>query len=54
MVLGTAIEGVSGALQSAVGDVKDTMLAVLPYALGVFALSWGVRKVIRFFKSSAN
>ncbi|WP_176202432.1 hypothetical protein [Geobacillus sp. LEMMY01] len=54
MILGAAIEGISTAFQSAAGDVKDTMLAVLPYALGVFALSWGVRKAIRFFKSAAN
>lgn len=54
LVLGTAIEGVSSALQTAAGDVKDTVVAVLPYGLGVMALTWGVRKAIRFFKSAAN
>jgi hypothetical protein len=54
MLLGTAIDGVTTALNTAATDVKDTIVAVLPYALGVMALSWGVRKAIRFFKSAAN
>lgn len=54
VVLGAAIDGVTTALETAAGDVKDTLVAVLPYALGVMALSWGVRKAIRFFKSASN
>jgi hypothetical protein len=53
-MLGVAIESVTTALNTAATDVKDTVVAVLPYALGVMALTWGVRKAIRFFKSAAN
>jgi MFS-type transporter involved in bile tolerance (Atg22 family) len=42
------------AITSAAGDVTGFMTTVLPIALGVFALQWGVRKGIKFFKSSAN
>jgi hypothetical protein len=54
LVVGTAIDGVTTALETASTDVKDTLVAVLPYALGVFALTWGVRKAIRFFKGASN
>lgn len=54
MAVLTAIQGVTEALGTAAGDVKDTIVAVLPYGLGVMALTWGVRKAIRFFKSAAN
>jgi hypothetical protein len=54
MVVLTAIQGVTDALNTAASDVKDTIVAVLPYALGVMALTWGVRKAIRFFKGAAN
>lgn len=42
------------AMTTAAGDVTGLMTDLLPIALGIFALQWGVRKGIKFFKSSAN
>lgn len=35
-------------------DVTGMMTDLIPVALGVFALQWGIRKGIKFFKSSTN
>lgn len=42
------------ALTAAAKTVTGDMTAVLPVALGVFALGWGIRKVMRFFKTASN
>lgn len=42
------------ALTATATDVTGDMTGVLTAALGVFALSWGIRKVIRFFKAASN
>lgn len=41
-------------VKSMAGDVTKVMLAILTVALGIFGLQWGVRKAIRFFKSTTN
>lgn len=41
-------------VKSMAGDVTKVMLSILTVALGIFALQWGVRKAIRFFKSTTN
>lgn len=45
---------VSTAVQSAVTDTLEMFAAVLPIGLTVFAALWGIRKAIRFFKSTTN
>lgn len=45
---------ITTAVQSAVDDTLQMFAAVLPIALTVFAVSWGVRKAIRFFKGATN
>lgn len=47
-------ETVTQAVQTAVNDTLEMFAAVLPIALTVFAVSWGVRKAIRFFKGATN
>lgn len=42
------------ALTTTAGDVTADMSGVLPAALTVFALGWGIRKVMKFFKTAAN
>lgn len=39
---------------AAAADVTGIFIDLLPIALGIFALQWGVRKGIQFFKASAN
>lgn len=41
------------AITSTATDVTGQMNGVLAAALGIFALQWGIRKVIRFFKSAS-
>lgn len=48
------MDGVVTAITSAAGDVTGLMTDILPIALGIFALQWGVRKGIKFFRSAAN
>lgn len=50
----TMQEQVTTAVQSAVNDTISLFMAILPIALSVFAVTWGVRRAMRFFKSSAN
>lgn len=45
---------VSTAFQSTVNDTISMFGELLPIALTVFAFTWGVRKAMRFFKTSAN
>lgn len=42
------------ALTSTASDVTGQMTGVLSAALGIFALQWGIRKTVRFFKSASN
>lgn len=44
---------VSG-LTAAAGDLTKQIGSLAPIAIGVFALQWGIRKGIKFFKSAAN
>lgn len=48
------MESVVPALTTAASSVTGLIVDILPIALGIFALQWGVRKGIKFFKSSAN
>lgn len=48
------VTAITDGITTAAGDVTTLMLGVIPVALGVFALQWGVRKGIKFFKSAAN
>ena len=48
------MDGVVTALTSAAGEVTGTMTSLLPIALGIFVIQWGVRKGIKFFKSASN
>jgi hypothetical protein len=41
-------------VQSAVTDTISYMSALLPIGLTVFAVVWGVKKAIRFFKGASN
>jgi hypothetical protein len=41
-------------VQTAVTSTIGYMSALLPIALTVFAVVWGVKKAIRFFKGAAN
>lgn len=45
---------VTAAFTTAAGDVIGMFGDILPIALGVFALQWGVRKGITFFKGATN
>lgn len=45
---------VSTAVQTAVTDTLEMFAAVLPIGLTVFAALWGIRKAIKFFKSTTN
>lgn len=45
---------VTSGFTAAAGDVIAVFGDILPIALGVFAISWGVRKGIQFFRSTAN
>lgn len=45
---------VTEAVQTAVSDTLEMFAAVLPIALTVFAVSWGVKRAIRFFKGATN
>lgn len=42
------------AVTEAAADTTGLMLKLLVPALGIFALAWGVKKGMKFFKSSAN
>ncbi|MEG0619044.1 MAG: hypothetical protein RR557_07090 [Bacilli bacterium] len=35
-------------------EVMPVLLAILGIALGIFGLQWGVRKAMKFFKSTTN
>lgn len=67
--VGSAVVMVAGSAFAAPGDVADTVktsvqtaatdtieliLGLLPIALTVFAVTWGVRKGMKFFKGAAN
>jgi putative effector of murein hydrolase len=41
-------------VQTAVTDTISYMSALLPIGLTVFAVTWGVKKAIRFFKGASN
>lgn len=45
---------VETAIKSTAGEVTTVMLAVLAVGLGIFGLQWGVRKAMKFFKSTTN
>ena len=45
---------VLAAVTEASQDTTGLMLKLLVPALGVFAVSWGVRKGLKFFRTSAN
>jgi len=45
---------VTSAFTSAASDVIALFGDILPISLGVFALVWGVKKGIGFFKGTAN
>lgn len=45
---------VTTAVSSAVNDTISLMGSLLPYALTIFAATWGIRKAMGFFKKSAN
>lgn len=42
------------AITTVASDVTTDMSGVLVAALSVFALQWGIRKVIKFFKAASN
>lgn len=42
------------ALTSTAGEVTTLFAAILTVALGIFAFQWGVRKALKFFKSTTN
>ena len=44
----------TSAFSGVVGDVTTVITAVLPIALGLFALIFGIRKAMQFFKSVAK
>lgn len=48
------MESVVPAMTTAAASVTGLITDLLPIALGIFALQWGIRKGIKFFKSSAN
>jgi len=54
LVGASSLDGVETALTSTAADVTGTMGKVLVVALSVFALNWGVRKVLSFFKTATN
>lgn len=39
---------------SSADEVTLLLLGILGVGLGIFAIQWGVRKAIRFFKSTTN
>ena len=45
---------VTTALTSTASDVTGFMTGIVAIGLGIFALQWGVRKGIKFFKSTTN
>lgn len=45
---------VKTSVQTAVTDTINMMMAILPIGLTVFATVWGVKKAMRFFKSTTN
>lgn len=42
---------ITTALTAAATDATGVMLKIIPVALGVFAIQWGVRKGVKMFKS---
>lgn len=48
------IETITTAVGQAVTDTLALMAGLLPIALSVFAMVWGVRKAMRFFKAASN
>lgn len=47
-------DAVIAGLTTTASDVTGMMTKLIPIALGIFALQWGIRKGIKFFKSSTN
>lgn len=45
---------VETAVKAETGNITKVMLALLVLGLGIFGLQFGVRKAIRFFKSTTN
>lgn len=41
-------------IKTAGTDVTTLLLKILTVALGIFALQWGVRKAMKFFKATTN
>jgi len=54
MMNSAAIEAVQVAMKGTVDDVTTLILGVLPYALGLFALGFGILKAKKFTKSASN
>lgn len=52
--VGIDSSAVVSAVTTAVGDTIGLMTSLLPIALTVFAAMWGIRKAMKFFKSTAN
>lgn len=46
--------GVKSNFDSIADQTTDLMFDILPYALGVMAASWGVKKAVGFFKGTAR
>lgn len=50
--LGIDAATIIASFTTASADVLALMAGLLPVALGIFATTWGVRKAMRFFKST--
>lgn len=48
------MDAVTSGLTSAVGTVKTALVVVAGIGIGIFAIRWGIRVVMGFFKSVAK
>lgn len=48
------VSAVVSGVGQAVTDTIDLITSVLPLAMTVFAVMWGIRKALRFFRSAAS
>jgi hypothetical protein len=48
------MDAVVTSLTAAAGDLTSTLGTIAPIAIGIFALQWGIRKGIKFFRSASN
>lgn len=47
------VQAVVTGVGQAVTDTIDLVTSILPLAMTVFAVMWGIRKALRFFRSAA-